>query len=363
MFKKIQYGIALVGLPLSLIAMTAHANYANCRTTGNMLKGELSAPLCDISFSTIPTFSCTATFPQTGVYTLTNNTPVTIQIGTATLTTLDGSSPTGDVDITGNTCGSSLASGASCNITVSLSSGPYNQVLQISVNSRQVVLNSPIIGCVVAASPVSANFPCALGTTSTFGVLAGSGITNTGPTVINGDLGLYPGTSVTGFPPGIVNGQQYIANSTALTAQNDLTTLYTCLAAQPCGTTIGTTDQAGNTLNSSGTGAVNVICSGSTINVTTGTLTLSGDATSVFILQAGSALNLTDGSITLAGGLTAANVFWQVTSSAALTGTSSLEGTIAALTSITLTNGDTINGRALARNGAVTFDTNTVTVP
>jgi len=95
-----------------------------------------------------------------------------------------------------------------------------------------------------------------------------------------------------------------------------------------------------------------------------GTLTLSGGPNDVFIFQAGSGLNITNANIVLIGGLTPANVFWQVGSSAVLTApVISFEGTIVALTSISMTNPVTMTGRALARNGAVTFDTDTVTVP
>ncbi|MEO8965343.1 MAG: ice-binding family protein, partial [Gammaproteobacteria bacterium] len=107
----------------------------------------------------------------------------------------------------------------------------------------------------------------------------------------------------------------------------------------------------------------NVYCSGSTIN-NNGVLTLSGDATSVFIFQAGSALNWNSGAtIVLTGGVLARNVFWQVTSSATLGTSTVFKGTIAALTSITMNTGATMSGRALARNAAVTFDTNTVSLP
>ena len=266
-----------------------------------------------------------------------------------------------------NNCGTSLAAGASCNIEVSitpLQHGTFNRVLQVGIDSRQAQISAPAITTVVACgtvgppvpSGVSPSFPCALGSTSTFATLAGTTITNTAtPTLLNGDLGLSPGTSVTGFPPGIVNGTKHITDGAAATAQVDLTALYTCLAAQPCGTTIGSANQAGVTLTSTGVGAVNVYCSpSSTINITgPGTLTLSGDPTSVFIFQAGSALNVIGPStILLTGGLTAANVFWQVTSTATLAGLDVFNGTIVALTSIDLTggSGSTIAGRALARN-------------
>lgn len=374
MFKKIQYGIALLGLPLYLICMSAHASYGNCRTSTKIVKGDIVAPLCDISFTGVPSFSCVAPFPQMGVFTLRNNTPVTMIIGPATIITQDGGATTGTA-ITANTCGSSLAPGASCTITVTLASAPFNRVLRIGVNSRQVELDSPVItptvNCVLPPAQVSTALtnacPGGLGTASTYGVLAGSAITNTGPTVINGDLGLSPLTSVTGFPPGTVTGSQHVADSAAATAQVDATTLYNCLALLPCDVNIDDPyDLANKTLIAPNVGGINVYCSTSTIQNSGGVLTLSGggNANTVFIFKAGSALTMNPGSsIVLTGNAKAANVFWQLGSSATLKSTVMFQGTIVALTSISLQNGATILGRALARNGAVTFINNFVTVP
>ncbi|MEO9181659.1 MAG: ice-binding family protein, partial [Acidimicrobiales bacterium] len=94
----------------------------------------------------------------------------------------------------------------------------------------------------------------------------------------------------------------------------------------------------------------------------TGTVTLVGDANSVFIFQAVSSLTANPGSnVVLSGGVRACNVFWQVGSSATLDTTSAFAGTILALTSISMKTGATLQGRALARNGAVTLDDNTIT--
>lgn len=370
MFKNTRCGLLTLGILISFVPMAANASHANCRSSDRTIAGSATALPCDVSFTgAFPAFSCTGSFPQTGVYTIRNNSTVTIGIGTPTLI-INDAKPSGDEEITATTCGSSLTPGASCTITVTLLNvGPFNRTLQIPINSRQVELTSPIntptVGCNIPITPVSGSFPCVLGTTASFGVLAGSAITNTGSTVITGDLGIDPNgsSSVTGFPPGIVTGTSYFADATALQAQNDLTTLYTCLANLPCGTTI-TTDLAGLTYTT-GSEDVTVLCSGSTINLTNGTLTLNGNGNpdSVFIFQAGSALNITNATITLTGGLTPANVFWQVTSSAVLTAPVIFEGTIVALTSISMSNPVTMTGRALARNGAVTFINDTVTVP
>jgi len=366
MFKNVRYGLVILGILCFFVSMTAKA--AICYAPSDKPGVAPARTTCDLSFTTTPTFACGVSPPQTGTYTVTNNTPVTLKIGTPVIINNDAL-PASSVTITSTTCGPTLAAGASCNITVSLNAaGPFNRILQIGVNTRQAILNSPVItpttGCNVASSP-STSFTalCGLGTTSTFAVLAGSTITNTGFTVLNGNLGLSPGTSVTGFPPGVVNGAQHIADGVAATAQNDLTTLYNCLASQPCTTTIGTADQSGVTLTSSGVGAVNVYCSGSSI-LDSGALTLSGDATSVFIFKAGSSLTLNPGaSIVLAGGAKASNVFWQVGSSATLGTSSIFNGTITAFSSITMNTGATMTGRALARNAAVTFQTNTINLP
>jgi hypothetical protein len=366
MLNKSQSRLLASGLLLSLASLTANAT-TTCLGPSKIHGVSEVRAACDFTFSTTPAFACGVPFPQTGTYTIRNNTPITMRINYIRIKNNDAL-PSSDTTITANTCGATLASGASCNVTVSLSNvGPFSRILQVGIDSRQVELDSslitPTVGCNVPSGPPSGTFPCALGTTSGFATLAGTTITNTGPTILNGDLGLSPGTSVTGFPPGTVNGTQHITDGVAAAAQTDLTTLYTCLAAQPCGTVIGTADQAGTTLTSAGIGAVNVYCSGSSI-LDSGVLTLSGDATSVFIFQAGSSLTLNpSASIVLTGGALASNVFWQVGSSATLGTSSVFKGTIAAFSSVTLKTGATLSGRALARNAAVTFDNNAVSLP
>lgn len=193
----------------------------------------------------------------------------------------------------------------------------------------------------------------------TFGVLAGTTVTNSGFTVIEGDLGLSPGSSVTGFPPGIVNGTQHVTDVEAAAAQVELTAAYLDLEGRT-GSTPVAGDIGGQTLSPG------LYKSTSSLEVTTADLTLDGggDADAVFIFQIASTLTLANGrSVILAGGAQAKNIFWQVGSSATLGTTSVLEGSILALTSISVNTDAVINGRLLARNGAVTLLDNDVTVP
>jgi hypothetical protein len=200
--------------------------------------------------------------------------------------------------------------------------------------------------------------PVNLGTAGSFGVLAGTTVTNTGPSFIGGDLGVSPGTAVTGFPPGIVTGVTHAADGVAAGAQSDLTTAYIDAMGRSPSASVGTIG-AGQTL----TPGVYNATSSLFVN---GALTLDaqGNPDAVFIFQAGSTLITGTGTnVILTNGAQACNVFWQVGSSATLAPGSTFQGSILALTSISVQTGDTIVGRALARNGAVTLDDDTITVP
>lgn len=190
-----------------------------------------------------------------------------------------------------------------------------------------------------------------------YGVLSGESITNTGPTFISQDLGLHPGTSVTGAPT--VAGTSNVNNAAALQAKNDLITIYDDLAGRPSDATV-----AGNIGGQ--TFAPGVYTSSSTLAISSGEVTLDGggDVNSLFIFQINSALTVTSGRIVhLINGAQSKNVFWQVGSSATIGSGASFKGSIVALTSITFVTGATIDGAALARNGSVVLDTNTVVSP
>ncbi len=217
------------------------------------------------------------------------------------------------------------------------------------------------IAMFLASQPaVAATAPVGLGTAGSFAVLAGTTVTNTGPSSISGDLGVSPGTAVTGFPPGIVtDGTIHSADGVAGGAQSDLTTAYNDAAGRSPTANVPAFIGAGQTL------APGVYKASSSLEVG-GSLTLDagGDPNAVFIFQAPSTL-ITDSasSVILTDGAQACNVFWQVGSSATLGTSSDFAGSVLALTSISVDTGDTIAGRALARNGAVTLDDDTITSP
>ncbi|HEY5910659.1 MAG TPA: Ig-like domain-containing protein, partial [Verrucomicrobiae bacterium] len=197
--------------------------------------------------------------------------------------------------------------------------------------------------------------PVPLGSVTTFGVLAGSTATSTGATTVNGDLGLSPGTAVTGFPPGLVTGTTHLGDPVAAQAQLDLTVAYNDAA----GRTVGAIGVAGNLGGQTLTPGL--YTSTSSLEISSGDLTLDaqGDANAVFIFQMASTLTTTSGrQVILSGGAQAANIFWQVGSSATLGTASVFKGNILALVSITVTTGAAVEGRLLARTGAVTLDSN-----
>ena len=206
------------------------------------------------------------------------------------------------------------------------------------------------------AAGAASQGPVGRGTAGGFAVLGGSTVTNTGASVLTGDLGLSPGTAITGFPPGEVRGAVHQTDAVALQAQKDLVTAYDDAAGRASNATISA-DLGGRTLTPG-------VYRGAPSLHLTGSLTLDGqgDPGAVFIFQAPASTLITASAsrVLLIGGAQACNVVWQVGSSATLGTGSSFAGNVLALQSITLDHGATVDGSTLARNAAVTLDQNTI---
>jgi hypothetical protein len=196
-----------------------------------------------------------------------------------------------------------------------------------------------------------------LGDAAGFAVFAASTATNTGFSVVTGDIGLTPGSSVTGFPPGTLTGVLHINDALTARAKLNLQALYDDLAGRACNT-------IAPNLNSTLTPGVYCFPSSAQLN-TALVLDGRGNRNALFVFQVGSTLTTaSNSSVTLINGASAANVYWQVGSSATLGTNTAFQGTIIAYSSITLTTGTSIvTGRAMALNGAVTMDSNVITVP
>jgi len=218
---------------------------------------------------------------------------------------------------------------------------------------RMTRLSAIVLAAIVLnASAASAQ----LGSAQSFAVLGASTVTNTGPTIITGDLGVSPGTAITGFPPGTVSGGIHAGDAVAAAAHSDAVLAYAGLVAMTCDTDLTGQDLGGLALTPG------VYCFSSSAQLT-GILNLTGAGPWVF--QIGSTLTTASNSSVLVNGFPdcgGADVFWQVTSSATLGTGTQFVGNILALISITLTTGANVSGSALALTGAVTMDTNEVSV-
>jgi hypothetical protein len=218
------------------------------------------------------------------------------------------------------------------------------------------------LGVFLLGFSITASAQISLGTAQNFAVLGGSTVTNTGSSVITGNVGVSPGSAVTGFPPGlVVSGTIHAADATAGQAQTDLTTAYVAAGGTACTVDLTGQDLGGLTLTPG------VYCFSTSAQLTgTLTLNLQGNPNALFLFKIGSTLTTASGSsvlLTNTGGTTCpANLFWQVGSSATFGSGSSFIGNVLALTSITMNTSAALTGRALARNGAVTLDSNTVNI-
>ncbi len=210
-------------------------------------------------------------------------------------------------------------------------------------------------------TPMACPGPIAAGASCSFGILAGSTVTNTGLTNVSGDVGVWPGSAIVGFPPGVITGMMHAADPVAMAAQGALTTSYNNAAGAPSPSGNALPPDIGGITYPAG---VYHTMAQPSLGIT-GNLTLdgNGDPNAVFIFQIASTLTTAAGQVNLIGLAQSKNVIWQVGSSATLGINTKMSGNIMAQASITLNTGASLNGRALARSGAVTLDTNAVVVP
>ena len=238
----------------------------------------------------------------------------------------------------------------------------FNKIRFISLIVSLLLVTMMVVPNMGMAEDIVKQPTVDLGTTSTFAVLAGETITNTGVTtisgIVGGDVGLYPGPDITGRDELIVTGGAiHINDVLAIKAKTDLVTAYDDAAGRIPVTRIAS-ELGGKTLYPG------VYDSKNGFFEITGTLTLDaqGDPDGVFIFKTESTLITAPGSnIELKNKARFCRIFWQVGSSATLGTNSHFVGHIFALTSIAATTGATVEGQLLARNGSVTLDNNTIT--
>jgi hypothetical protein len=231
-------------------------------------------------------------------------------------------------------------------------------LLQTGASARRLAValfGGLLASMALATTALAAPAKVGLGTASSFSVLGGSTVTNTGPTTMFGDLGLAPGSSVTGAPH--VLGSTHVDDAVAIQAKTELTTAYNDAAGRPTEGSAGT-DLSGQTFTAGVRTASSalLLSSGSVI------LDAQGDPNAVFIFQVGSTLITgSNTTVQLINGAQACNVFWQIGSSATLGTGTKFVGTVMAAETITANTGATIHGRLLAQTAAVNLDTNTIT--
>ena len=327
--------------------------------------GPLTTP---IVVSVTPTNGATLLCPNVAIITATFSkamNPATINTTTFTLTGPGGSvAGTVSLDSTGliATFTPTNALAVTTTYTATITTGAADTFgIHLAANS---------VSTFTTSGPCVLPPPSGLGTACSFGILGATPVVSSiGPTHVTGDIGISPALSITGFPPGTLTGAEFMgATSLAGTAQNDLTTAFNNAMNAGGGPSVGIAlkPDIGNSTLPPG-----IYIAPTTLGIT-GILTLDGSTNpnGVWVFQVGSALTTAAGGVgtpasrvLLIGGAQAHNVFWVLGSSGTLGTNSVFVGTIMAKASITLGTNATLNGRALAENGAVTLDSNPVTIP
>jgi hypothetical protein len=358
MVKSIRNGLVILSVLLPLITQAQPCS---------SVKGSKSLVNCDVTFTAIPTFTdmCASGF-QTGTYTIKNNTPANIILNYIRIKGSD-SQPAGAATIdpgVSNNCGGSLGAGATCNIKVNLQptvAGQLNQTLQIGIDTRQVELDATAIASIVNICPPPPPGPNP--TPSTFGaaILGASTITNSGLTLVSGDVDLTPGSSITGFPPGVIvpgTGAQHINDAVATAQKQTAQNLFNANIPPGAGCP-GGTNLSGQDLGTVGPLTAGIYCFNTSAQLT-GVLTLNGPGT--FIFKIGSTLTTATSAAVVGTATNPSNIIWIVGTSATLGTSTTFRGIIDANTSITINGGagSLLSGNAWALNGAVTISNPTV---
>jgi hypothetical protein len=380
MFNNIRYGLVLSTLLLPSITLAEPLSLA---TMGQLqvcssLSGDKSGlKACDVNFTFLPTFlnQCTAT-NQGGIYTIRNNTPVTLRLNYIRIASFDAlpASATAIVTAPTNPCGASLAAGASCNIQVNLQPlirGTFNRVLQVGVDTRQVEVDGPAITTAVNCGvnnatplpfPVSSNI-------NVCEVLAATPVlSNTGATQVTGNICITPAASFTGWTfnasgLGVISGSAYFAGDgdpLLAPAKADTQTLYTNLQNQAC--TNPLPGDIGGQVLTQAAGTTGVYCFATT-GAITGTLTFSGAGN--FIIQVPTALTTAAGPggsiVTLINGASSNNIYFAVGTAATLGTSSVFQGRLIASAGVTIGTSALITSPEIASlTAAVTLDTNMI---
>jgi hypothetical protein len=232
-------------------------------------------------------------------------------------------------------------------------------------SSRAVIVRTAMVLLLLAAA-IAARAPAAsaaatpmvdLGSAASYAAISGASIGNTvsavgAPhTTLRGDVGVAVATDPTGFPPGVITGATNVGNAAAVQAQADVVAAYAAILARTGGAPLDGA-LAGATI----TPGLYTIA-GAASNTGTVTIDAGGNPNAVFVFQINGALAFAAAShVTLIGGAQAARVFWQVNGAGAIGAGSSFAGTMIAMDAVAIGNGSLFNGRAFARNGALTMD-------
>ncbi len=358
--RTLKVGRILIPAFLLAVAMVACSDADKNAGAGN--PGD---PLTPPTVTVVsPPASSTPVCPNTAIITATFSKPMnpaTININTFTLTS-GGASVAGAVTYVVATNVATFTPTASlppsATFTATITTG-VNDTFgnHLAADFSWMFTTSAI--CAPPPPPPPGTSP--LGTACTFGILGATPVVSSvGPTIVTGDVGIWPAASITGFPPGTLTGTEHLGDATAMIAQGDLTTAYNNAAAAAGGAVLPA-DIGGLTL---APGVYKTTSAQPSLGIT-GNLTLSGNSSGIWIFQIVSSLTTAAGNsqVIMSGGGLSKNVFWVVGSSATLGTNTTFAGNIMAQASITLTTGAILNGRALARTGAVTLDSNPVNVP